>query len=105
MRKSKQKIINFFGLLLNQMYLASTGYSARAYPTFENNKLIDNIVAQNIIKNKNVEDAMKSIDRGDFVMYNPYQDSPQGLGYSATISAPHMHAYALVIKNGMSDFD
>jgi protein-L-isoaspartate(D-aspartate) O-methyltransferase len=38
---------------------------------------------------------MQGIDRGDFTSYSPYVDSPQGIGYSATISAPHMHAFAL----------
>ena len=34
-------------------------------------------------------------DRADFTSGYPYYDSPQGIGYNATISAPHMHAYAL----------
>uniref|UniRef100_A0A8C4N2J5 Protein-L-isoaspartate O-methyltransferase n=1 Tax=Eptatretus burgeri TaxID=7764 RepID=A0A8C4N2J5_EPTBU len=34
-------------------------------------------------------------DRGLYVKDNPYMDSPQSIGYQATISAPHMHAYAL----------
>lgn len=38
---------------------------------------------------------MKAIDRGVFVDDSPYQDSPQPIGFAATISAPHMHAYAL----------
>ena len=33
---------------------------------------------------------MKSVDRGDFCKHNPYYDSPQGIGYGVTISAPHM---------------
>ena len=37
---------------------------------------------------------MEAIDRGYYSKYNPYQDSPQTIGYSATISAPHMVAYA-----------
>ncbi|CAG8762680.1 8833_t:CDS:2, partial [Racocetra fulgida] len=39
--------------------------------------------------------AMKSVDRGKYVKYDPYRDSPQQIGYGATISAPHMHAHAL----------
>merc|ERR1719510_1532410 len=38
---------------------------------------------------------MKSVDRGDFAKGNSYEDSPQYIGYGVTISAPHMHAYAL----------
>ena len=32
---------------------------------------------------------------GEFRKVNPYMDAPQGIGYAVTISAPHMHAYAL----------
>ena len=42
-----------------------------------------------------VRDTMLKIDRGDFCSYHPYVDSPQPIQYNATISAPHMHAYAL----------
>ncbi|CAO3621609.1 unnamed protein product [Cunninghamella echinulata] len=38
---------------------------------------------------------MSAIDRKDYCEYSPYQDSPQTIGYGVTISAPHMHAYAL----------
>lgn len=30
----------------------------------------------------------------------PYVDSPQRIGHGATISAPHMHAYALELLQG-----
>ncbi|PAV88678.1 hypothetical protein WR25_17254 [Diploscapter pachys] len=47
-----------------------------------------------------VEQAMLAVDRGDFTPSHPYEDSPQGIGYGATISAPHMHAAALeYLKN------
>lgn len=48
-----------------------------------------------IIKNPRVAAAMKAIDRGFYSKHNPYQDSPQSIGFSVTISAPHMHAHAL----------
>lgn len=44
---------------------------------------------------------MTEVDRGDFVApqftstAGAYEDSPQPIGYSATISAPHMHASVL----------
>lgn len=38
---------------------------------------------------------MLQTDRADFCSTNPYEDSPQLIGYHATISAPHMHAFAL----------
>ena len=38
---------------------------------------------------------MLAVDRKDFCSSEPYRDSPQPIGSNATISAPHMHAYAL----------
>ena len=38
---------------------------------------------------------MNTVDRGDFCSNDPYEDCPQQINYSATISAPHMHAYCL----------
>ena len=38
---------------------------------------------------------MEFIDRRFYAPKRPYEDSPQGIGFGATISAPHMHAYAL----------
>lgn len=38
---------------------------------------------------------MLKTDRGKYASRNPYHDCPQSIGYNATISAPHMHAYAL----------
>jgi protein-L-isoaspartate(D-aspartate) O-methyltransferase len=40
---------------------------------------------------------MLKVDRGFFTRHNAYDDSPQGIGYGVTISAPHMHAYALEV--------
>eukprot|EP00330_Aristerostoma_sp_ATCC50986_P007355 CAMPEP_0114576632 /NCGR_PEP_ID=MMETSP0125-20121206/1366_1 /TAXON_ID=485358 ORGANISM="Aristerostoma sp., Strain ATCC 50986" /NCGR_SAMPLE_ID=MMETSP0125 /ASSEMBLY_ACC=CAM_ASM_000245 /LENGTH=196 /DNA_ID=CAMNT_0001765285 /DNA_START=39 /DNA_END=629 /DNA_ORIENTATION=+ len=38
---------------------------------------------------------MKAVDRYYYCPTDPYDDRPQSIGYNATISAPHMHAYAL----------
>ena len=52
-----------------------------------------------IIKNEIVRDAMMGTDRALYVPHNfrsrAYDDNPLAIGYNATISAPHMHAYAL----------
>jgi protein-L-isoaspartate(D-aspartate) O-methyltransferase len=48
-----------------------------------------------VIKNDSVKNAMLSIDRAFFAPRDPYEDRPQSIGYQTTISAPHMHAYAL----------
>jgi len=60
-----------------------------------NNQLIENLKANGILKTASVIEAMRAIDRGFYVRHNPYTDSPQGIGYAVTISAPHMHAHAL----------
>ena len=39
---------------------------------------------------------MLKVDRSHYCpSQNPYMDAPYSIGYGATISAPHMHAYAL----------
>lgn len=38
---------------------------------------------------------MLAVDRKNYSRQNPYSDTPQYIGYGATISAPHMHAIAL----------
>ncbi len=58
--------------------------------------LVDGLVNDGIIKTELVNEVMRKVDRGDFCSYRPYEDSPQGINYNATISAPHMHAYCLV---------
>uniref|UniRef100_A0A6V1TYL7 Protein-L-isoaspartate O-methyltransferase n=1 Tax=Heterosigma akashiwo TaxID=2829 RepID=A0A6V1TYL7_HETAK len=60
-----------------------------------NDELITNLRNANIIQTSAIEEAMRAADRGNFAPGNPYDDCPQPIGYSATISAPHMHAYAL----------
>lgn len=61
-------------------------------------KLVDDLIRHNIVKSRVVEETLRAVDRGYF--YNKsqphiYADSPQSIGHAATISAPHMHAYAL----------
>ena len=58
-------------------------------------RLLTNLKYENIIKTEKVYNSMLQVDRADFTSHSPYYDSPQGIGYNATISAPHMHAYAL----------
>ena len=53
----------------------------------------------NIITNKVIRDCMYKVDRKNYIsntMSNTaYEDRPLSIGYSATISAPHMHAHVL----------
>ncbi|KAE9543343.1 hypothetical protein AGLY_003254 [Aphis glycines] len=60
-----------------------------------NIELVQNLRANNVIKSDKVEKIMKAVDRGNYVSTSPYLDVPQSIGYGVTISAPHMHAYAL----------
>ncbi|EEH57176.1 uncharacterized protein MICPUCDRAFT_17313 [Micromonas pusilla CCMP1545] len=65
-----------------------------------NDELVDNLYRNEIITEHRVARAMKSVDRANYVAMkepsiDPYQDSPQPIGYGATISAPHMHAHCL----------
>ncbi|KAF2364936.1 Protein-L-isoaspartate(D-aspartate) O-methyltransferase [Trinorchestia longiramus] len=57
--------------------------------------LIRNLRSNGVITSDAVEKVMLRVDRGKYSQNSPYQDSPQGIGYGVTISAPHMHACAL----------
>jgi len=62
-----------------------------------NSELIANLFSSGLIKSARVRDAMISVDRAHYCRSSPraaYEDSPQGIGFGATISAPHMHASA-----------
>lgn len=65
--------------------------------TFQNYcKII--FIAYGIIKNELIAKVMKDTDRKLYCrVANPYVDRPYSIGFSATISAPHMHAHALEI--------
>lgn len=62
-----------------------------------NGELISKMWNARLVLSERVRDAMISVDRAHFTpsQHLAYQDSPQSIGYSATISAPHMHASAL----------
>ncbi|XP_011303776.1 protein-L-isoaspartate(D-aspartate) O-methyltransferase isoform X1 [Fopius arisanus] len=60
-----------------------------------NRDLVQYLKKSKVIKSDRVFDAMCSVDRGKYTTGYPYVDSPQGIGYGVTISAPHMHAHAL----------
>ncbi|KAM3594763.1 uncharacterized protein V6R79_013877 [Siganus canaliculatus] len=60
-----------------------------------NAELISRLRDHGVIRSDRVFDAMLATDRGIYSTDYPYADSPQTIGYGATISAPHMHAHAL----------
>ncbi|EJU02468.1 protein-L-isoaspartate O-methyltransferase [Dacryopinax primogenitus] len=61
-----------------------------------NKELVQRMIDSKLIKSERVAAAMKATDRASYVRYkeDAYVDSPQSIGYAATISAPHMHAHA-----------
>ncbi|KAI8971984.1 protein-L-isoaspartate O-methyltransferase [Mycotypha africana] len=53
---------------------------------------------------------MEAVNRKDFCPRNAFIDNPESIGYGATISAPHMHGYALemlepYLRPGMKALD
>ncbi|KAF7876614.1 hypothetical protein EAF04_001700 [Stromatinia cepivora] len=62
-----------------------------------NGELISKMWNARLILSERVRDAMITVDRAHFTpsQHLAYEDSPQSIGHSATISAPHMHASAL----------
>ncbi|KAI0763477.1 Pcmt1-prov protein [Trametes elegans] len=61
-----------------------------------NAELIANMAKAGIINSDQVVAAMSKVDRAHYVQFpkSAYDDYPQSIGHGATISAPHMHAYA-----------
>ncbi|XP_062378605.1 l-isoaspartyl protein carboxyl methyltransferase, like isoform X1 [Sardina pilchardus] len=67
-------------------------------------ELISRLRDHGVIRSDRVFDAMLATDRGIYSRDYPYADSPQSIGYRATISAPHMHAHALeVLSDKLTD--
>lgn len=60
-----------------------------------NTDLINQLWRHGLITQEKVKDAFLKVDRAHYAPTAPYQDSPQSIGYAATISAPHMHAAAI----------
>jgi protein-L-isoaspartate(D-aspartate) O-methyltransferase len=61
-------------------------------------ELVDNLREIGIIHSDKVYQVMKQVNRAHYCPSScdyPYQDAPQYIGYGATISAPHMHAFCL----------
>ena len=60
-----------------------------------NDQLVGNLVRASLIKSASVQEAMRMTDRAHYAPTDAYEDCPQRIGFSVTISAPHMHAHAL----------
>ncbi|KAI0432740.1 protein-L-isoaspartate O-methyltransferase-domain-containing protein [Xylaria sp. FL1042] len=59
-----------------------------------NKTLAENLWINGMITTEAVKKAFLAVDRAHYAPSRPYDDTPQSIGYSATISAPHMHANA-----------
>ncbi|KAH8268117.1 hypothetical protein KR026_000148 [Drosophila bipectinata] len=60
-----------------------------------NQDLIRQLKENGVIASDAVANAMAATDRKHYSPRNPYMDAPQPIGGGVTISAPHMHAFAL----------
>ncbi len=62
-----------------------------------NKCLLTELILTDFIVSEKVANVMLEVDRQDFapLKSNHYANRPQYLGYNVTISAPHMHAFAL----------
>ncbi|XP_053553865.1 protein-L-isoaspartate(D-aspartate) O-methyltransferase isoform X2 [Bombina bombina] len=77
-----------FGLLFTRtMAWASSGKT--------HTDLVNNLRKNAVVRSQRVYDVLLATDRVHYTDQFPYMDSPQSIGYKATISAPHMHAHAL----------
>ncbi len=65
-------------------------------------ELVNNLTRHGILKTERVINAFLSVDRADFVRLptDAYMDAPSSIGHAATISAPHMHGYAVEALEG-----
>ncbi|XP_058801528.1 protein-L-isoaspartate(D-aspartate) O-methyltransferase-like [Phymastichus coffea] len=61
-----------------------------------NEEMVSKLKEAKIIGTEKAEAAMLAVDRAKYChAADPYQDRPRQIGFNVTISAPHMHAYAL----------
>lgn len=81
------RVASRFAQILRNMAWRSHGSS--------NSDLIDQLKDHGVLKSARVEEALRRVDRKHYCRSRAFEDSPQPIGFQATISAPHMHVYAL----------
>ncbi|VDO59716.1 unnamed protein product [Haemonchus placei] len=91
-RVTLQQAINVFRRLKTRTTEAVFSDSRMAWRSSgrTNEELVQNLERGRLFTSTRVRDAMLAVDRGDFSPRQPYMDQPQGIGWNATISAPHM---------------
>ena len=62
---------------------------------YGNKFLVIELIHTNMIQTEKVAKIMLDVDRNNYAPRNQYVNKPQYIGYNVTISAPHMHAFAL----------
>ena len=62
---------------------------------YGNKFLAIELIHTNMIQTEKVAKVMLDVDRNNYAPRNQYANRPQYIGYNVTISAPHMHAFAL----------
>ncbi|XP_037937040.1 protein-L-isoaspartate(D-aspartate) O-methyltransferase isoform X3 [Teleopsis dalmanni] len=80
-------------LLLYLIFEIYSGWISRTEAS--NLELVEHLRDYGVVKSDIVAQAMLSTDRRYYSPRNPYMDAPQSIGGGVTISAPHMHAFAL----------
>lgn len=61
-------------------------------------------IENGIIQDSRVENALLSVDRGNFIDNEKYVDSPRSIGFGATISAPHMVMVQKLLFDNLCNF-
>lgn len=76
-----------------------TSYSCLLEMTSSSKSMLDlvaSLISRHRLTSPRTSEVMSQVDRADFVHSSHcYEDRPLPIGFNATISAPHMHAYAL----------
>ncbi len=82
-----------YNLIPNARARSTVGMAWRSSGT-SNETLVENLWRNRLITQPAVKEAFLRVDRAHYAPSAPYEDRPQSIGHSATISAPHMHASA-----------
>ena len=103
-----ETIIKLFICLLFLLFFTRsiTGAMSWMCSGKSNKELVENLCRSRLISSARVKQAMLRVDRANFLSglqlrdnelkTVAYRDSPLGIGYDATISAPHMHAHVSI---------
>ena len=77
------------------MPLMRTVKAAAAMFSTGQERLVKNLEKEGVVKHREAVEVLKQVDRQNYIEFSPYSDSPKGIECGQTISAPHMHGFAL----------